>query len=138
MTQAFIMLLIISSCSQNPVNRNDSLIEKITIKKVDFSIYTIVSVTCEEFEKHFKSEYSFSTLSTRKDIDAFIAIFNDSPLLDSSFNHYVVDTRVKAEVFYKDGKVESICIGNPAYEKDGIFYRNTNRIRAHIENIKPD
>lgn len=138
MTQAFILLFIICSCSQNAVNQNDSMIEKITIKKVDFYTFTIVTVECKEFDKYFKNDFSFSTLSSRKDINAFLSLFNDSLPLDSNFNHYVVDTRVKAEVFYKDGKVENICIGNPAYEKDGVLYRNTNRIKEYIENINPD
>jgi hypothetical protein len=138
MTHKFIFLLIISSFVQNLENCNDSMIEKITIKKVDFSIFTLVSVKCEDFENHFNNQYSISTLKTRKDIDSFLAIFINSPLLDSSFNNYVVDTRVKVEVYYKGGEVKSICIGNPAYKKDGFLYQNTDTIKKYIEDIEPD
>ena len=129
---------MLSSCNQtsnsNPINS----VEKIVIKKVEFSIYTIVSVKCEDFEDQFKDEYLVSTLSNKRDIDNFLAIFNKSEPLDSSFHNYIVDTRVKAEIYYDDGSVENICIGNPADKKDGIFYQNTDKIREYIEAIKPD
>jgi hypothetical protein len=138
MIKILIMILMLSSCSQTSSNSKDYLIEKIVIKKVDFSIYTIVSVKCDDFEAHFKDEYLISTLSNKKDIDNFLAIFKDSIPLDSSFDNYIVDTRVKAEIYYNDGGIENICIGNPAYKKNGIFYQNSDNIREYIENIKPD
>lgn len=138
MIKSLILFLLIGSCNPISSNNTDNLIEKIVIKKVDFSILTVVSVECDDFEIQFKDKYSVSTLSNRDDIDKFLEIFRDSIPLDSTFNNYIIDTRVKVEFIYSDGSIERICIGNPAYEKDGIFYLNSDNIRTYIENIKPD
>lgn len=138
MLKTLIALLMLSTCSQTPNKNHDNSADKIVVKKVDFSIFTFVSVNCDDFENQFQDEYSVSTLSNDKDMDNFLEIFKDSTPLDSSFNNYLVDTRVKVEIHYNNGNIKNICMGNPAYMMDGIVYENSDKIRKYIENIKPD
>lgn len=138
MIKGLIMLFLIGSCIQNFSESKENAITKIVIKRVDFSIYTFVSVSCEDFENQFKSKYSTTTLTKEKEFQDFLSIFKNSIALGDSFKNYTIDTRTKVEIFFNDGNIKKICIGNPAYEKDGEFFENSDIIRESIEKLTSD
>ncbi len=135
MIKILTIIFLLCSCSSATPHKQTELIEKVVIKRVEFSIMTVISVKCEEFETQFESEYLTSTLTNKEEITKLLENFDESTPLDSTFNDYIVDTRSKIEIHYKNGDVNVICLGNPAYYKNGKFYKNTESIRKYINSI---
>ena len=105
----YLLLLLSFFCLERSYSQTDKSISLIKIVKTDFNIETIVSVSCEQFNSMFPKEeidtfYIYDKLRQQK-----IFKFINSAKIRKEYRQ-PPDTRARMFIYYKSGKVDSICL----------------------------
>jgi hypothetical protein len=114
--------------------QNKTSMDKVTrveIRSVNFSLMTVISVKCENFEKYF-TDYKETILTDSVQIATLLSHFNDLERTDSTYSTSI-DTRAKIKLITnKDTTL--ICVGNLSLLKDNVHYKTPDSLIELIDN----
>jgi hypothetical protein len=105
------LVLLFSTC-----NAQNSPAVKLTY--VDLDIMTPITVSCNNFEQLFRSQFKTTVIVDKTDIDSILSILNK---LEVDTTNYIPDVRVKLEINYSD-KSKIYCLSNMGVSCDNISY----------------
>lgn len=106
-----------------------SKVEKVIIKKVDFSIMTIANVSCEYFDFEFSWQMDTFRFESQEIIEKISSSINRSQKLPPSSGF---DIRAKIFLIDNSGKQDSICLENSRsylYNGDVMMFPDESLIR---------
>jgi hypothetical protein len=124
-----LMILSFTHC-QNTQNTQRNNINQIKIKSVDFTILSIISVECDNFERYFQECNTFLTTDTVV-INEFLNQLTNMDPIDSSYSTSI-DTRAKINLF-SDADTNIICVGNLTLYMNGNIYKTPQKLIEKIE-----
>lgn len=114
--------------------QNKTSMDKVTrveIRSVNFSLMTVISVKCENFEKYF-TDYKETILTDSVQIATLLSHFNDLERTDSTYSTSI-DTRAKIKLITnKDTTL--IFVGNLSLLKDKVHYKTPDSLIELIDN----
>lgn len=113
----------------------DDRVEKVQIESVEFSIMTVSSVDCENFEEYFNNNYKTLLITDKDSIYELLGKIDKLEPIDSTFNKSV-DTRAKIKLFMGNN-TKTICIGMLSLKKDNFIYKTPQELVDYIENNNP-
>lgn len=127
----FIVLILANLiCCQSVKNESKNIdkIGKIQIKSVDFSIMTIISVECNQFEEYF-SDCRTVIITETELINKLIDQLSNLDPMDSN---YKVDIRARIDLFHED-YVDTICVGYLTLRINNEIYKTPQELIDFIE-----
>ena len=116
-------------CSQE----RTKTIKKVEIKKVDFELTSIVSISCNDFERSFQKEIETIAITDAKRIDSFSKIVDG---LRQDQENYTPDVRAKILVHYLDGKMDTICLSDIGILLNGKSFLGDESLVTFISDLK--
>jgi hypothetical protein len=105
-------------------------VTSVRIRSVDFSLMTVISVNCDNFEEYFKN-YKETHLTDSKKIENLLKQFNTLEPTDSTYCKNI-DTRAKIELITSTDTT-FICLGNLSLSLDNIQYKTPDSLIYLIE-----
>ena len=100
-------------------------VTSVRIRSVDFSLMTVISVNCDNFEEYFKN-YKETYLTDAKKIENLLKQFNTLEPTDSTYFKNI-DTRAKIELI-TGTDTTFICLGNLSLNLDNIQYKTPDSL----------
>ena len=106
---------------------------KVEIKKVDFELTSIVSISCDGFEKTFQKEIETIVITDAKRIDSFSKIVDG---LKQDQENYTPDVRAKILVHYSNGKMDTICLSDIGILLNGKSFLGDESLITFVSDLK--
>ena len=106
-------------------------VNRVEILSVDFSLMTVISVKCENFEYYF-TNYKETILTDSVQIATLLNQFKDLERIDSTYSTSI-DTRAKIKLITNNDTI-LICVGNLSLLKDNVNYKTPDNLIELIDN----
>ncbi len=110
-----------------------STIKKVQIKLVDFSIMTIISVQCDNFEDYFHGNYHSYKITDTMTINKLLKQLSRLEPIDSTYSNNI-DTRAKI-TFISDSDSTIICVGKLSMSVHNHIYKTPQSLINFVEEI---
>jgi hypothetical protein len=133
---SLLLILAISMlafCKNASNNKDMNVVEKVVIKSIDFSLMTIISVKCDEYEQYFK-KHKVIIIEDSLGIQNILQQLSNLEPIDSTYSK-LVDTRSKIELI-TSSDTNTICVGNLSLHKDGNLYKTPQRLIDYIDKLE--
>jgi hypothetical protein len=106
--------------------------EFVEVHRVGFAMTTIVAVSCEHFEDAFPDRAQV-TVYAKKDIKRFSRLLSG---LTPRCDDFPPDTRAKVLIYYKDGRVDTLCASYGRISLNGRAMNGDKRMVSFIESVR--
>ena len=125
-------ILFLQNC-HNAEGQDDTriIVNKLTIRAVNFSTMTALNVDCDKFERYFKNQYKQVVITDSDKIKQFLKIVSASVPIDSTYSRSV-DTRAKIEL-NTQSDTSFICVGHLSFFDKGRYYKTPRLLIDFIE-----
>ncbi len=140
----FLLILLLFSCcslkterkvsEEITMARNDVDIKMVVLHHVNLiGIFTIVDVSCEEFERVFCDSMKKDTIVEPNEISLLETYIDNLKRIDSlSINS--MDTRCKLYLISPSDTTE-YCVDSGVVYSDGVYYEISNELYDYIEKL---
>ena len=132
MNKLLSIIIFFISYSCNQINKNETDIIKILVKKVDPNIDTSISIDCNTFQSVFKNEVHLEIINSKSvffELDKFLKDSNES--LEKSH----VDTRKQIIIYYSNKNNDTLCVDKFNIILNSKLLKKQTSLKKFLDNL---